>query len=453
MPESPIELQDASGHINPALYIDRELSWLAFNQRVLEEAQDERHPLLERIKFLSIFSANLDEFFMIRVSGVKKQIQGGVNQGALSGLTPLEQYQAIRATLLPQLTECQRLLHDDFLPALRQAGIALMRYGELNQRQRKALQQFYEHEVFPVLTPLAIDAGHPFPFVSNLNVNLFVVINDPVQGQLYARVKVPEVLPRLIAIPGEAITAQQGQRTSQCFVWLEEVIAANLGGLFSGKQVAESYAFRVTRDADLEIQEDESLDLLETIEDSIRQRRFGSVVRLSLDARTPQVIRDLLMSELEIEMEDVYHIDGSLRLSALMELYNLNRPDLKYPSFVPVIPPLLREEDNLFAAIRKQPILLHHPFDSFAPLIALVKVAAHDPQVLAIKQTLYRVGTNSPIVSALMEASEEGKQVAVLVELKARFDEENNIEWARALEARGVHVIYGLNGLKTHAKV
>jgi polyphosphate kinase len=449
----PIEAPGAPGRINPELYINRELSWLAFNRRVLEEAQDERNPLLERVKFLSIFSSNLDEFFMIRYSGVREQLQSGVNKPSPNGQMPHEQLQAMRAELLPLMAESQRLLREELLPALRATGIHLLRYDELNQRQRAAAQGYYEREVFPVLTPLAIDASRPFPFISNLNVNLGVVIEDQRLGRRHARVKVPEVLPRLVQLPPEACDPADGEQAPICFVWLEEMIAANLASLFPGKRVVEAYPFRVTRDTDLEIIEDEASDLIETMEENVRKRRFGQVVRLSLDARASEAVRLLLAKNLEIGADDVFLVRGPLRLSALMELYALDRPDLKDPPFMPSAPPALRPGQDLFAAIRQRDILLHHPFDSFAPLIDLVEAAAADPQVLAIKMTLYRVGRNSPIVQALMDAREEGKQVAVLVELKARFDEENNIGWARALEAVGVHVSYGLMGLKTHAKL
>jgi polyphosphate kinase len=449
----PIESVERAGRINPALYIDRELSWIKFNQRVLEEAQDPRHPLLERVKFLAIYSSNLDEFFMVRVSGVKEQILAGVSKRAPSGLTPLERYQAIRRALLPLVAECQRLLREDLLPALRKAGIFLLGYDELSQQQREALRHYYKREVFPVLTPLAVDPSHPFPFVSNLNTNLAVVVGDAQLGQRFARVKVPEVLPRLVQVPVDVCPSIDGIAQPVCFVWLEEIIAAHLASLFPGKEVQEAYAFRITRDTDMEIREDEAADLLATIADHVRQRRFGSVVRLSLDRRASSVVRNLLIDNFEISEAEVYDVDGPLRLSSLMDLYSLDRPDLKDAPFVPGTPLDLQVEGDIFAAIRRRPILLHHPFDSFTPVIDLVKTAARDPQVLAIKQTLYRVGRNSPVVQALMEAREEGKQVATLVELKARFDEENNISWARALEASGVHVVYGLLGLKTHAKL
>jgi polyphosphate kinase len=449
----PIEILDASGRITPAFYIDRELSWIAFNQRVLEEAQDPHNPLLERLNFLAIFNSNLDEFFMIRVSGVKKQMQAGVSLQSPSGYSPTEQFQAIRAALLPQIEDCQQLLHTELLPALRKEGISLLHYDELNQRQRKALQQYYKQEIFPVLTPLAIDASHPFPFISNLSVNLLVIIRDPQRGLLYARIKVPEVLPRLIQIPYEVGEHATNPKRPMHFVWLEDVIAANLADLFPGRTVDDVTAFRVTRDTDLEIEEDEASDLLETIEESIRQRSFGSVVRLSIDKHASPDTKALLINHLGIGLDDVYHIDGPLSLSSLSDLLRLDRPDLKYPTFVPHTPVVRHAETDIFAKIRQQSLMLHHPFDSFVPVIDLVKAAAHDPQVLAIKQTLYRVGRRSPIVAALMEAREEGKQVATLVELKARFDEENNIEWAQRLENVGVHVVYGINGLKTHTKL
>ncbi|HEU4328557.1 MAG TPA: polyphosphate kinase 1 [Roseiflexaceae bacterium] len=449
----PIEDPDRPGRINPALFIDRELSWLAFNRRVLEEAEDARHPLLERLKFVAIFSANLDEFFMVRVAGIKEQLQEGVKRSGPSGLAPRAHLQAIRRALLPMLAARRRLLHDELLPALREAGVAVLRYEELSDQQRAALDSYYAREVFPVLTPLAVDPSHPFPFISNLSVNLAVLIDDPQTGERFARVKVPEVLPRLVPLPPEVCTAEDGASGPACFVWLEGVIAANLHTLFPGKTIREIAAFRITRDADLEVQEEEAADLLRTMEDSIRQRRFGAVVRLTIHSRASTHIRELLMRELEVEGDDLYEVDGAQGLRALMALYELDRPDLKDLRLTPALPPDLSQTPDLFEAIRRRDVLLHHPFDSFAPVVDLVRAAAADPQVLAIKQTLYRVGRNSPLVQALIEARERGKQVAVLVELKARFDEENNIEWARAMERAGVHVAYGLLGLKTHAKL
>jgi polyphosphate kinase len=448
----PLRIQGSSGaRINPALFIDRELSWIDFNQRVLDEARDARNPLLERINFLSIVSANLDEFFMIRVAGIKKQIQAGVTQPAPSGLTPTEQLHAIRAALLPQLQERQRLFHEELLPALSDAGIFFRRYDDLAPLQRDALHEYFARNVFPVLTPLAIDANHPFPFISNLNVNLLVVLNGDENEPLYARVKVPEVLPRLVEL-GAALDGDHRSSATE-LILLEDLIVSNLDMLFPGKSIKAARPFRITRDTDLEIEEDEASDLLETVEESIRNRPFGPVVRLSIDYQTSPEVRDFLIEHFEITSDDVYTEDGPLRLSSLSELYALNRPDLKYPSFTPAIPSALEGAEDVFDVVRRQPILLHHPFDSFTPVIDLILAAAYDPAVLAIKQTLYRVGHNSPIVRALLEARSEGKQVTVLVELKARFDEESNIGWARELEQEGVHVVYGVKGLKVHTKL
>ena len=452
-PVPPLTMSGQPERINPDFYLDRELSWIAFNQRVLEEAQNSRNPLLERVRFLAIFSSNLDEFFMIRVSGLKKQIAAGVNQPAPSGLLPHEQYRAVREAILPQLAERQRLFYDELMPALRGVGINLLRYDDLDEPQRVAASRYYERMVYPVLTPLAIDATHPFPFISNLNVNLFVEMLDVAGNSLQARVKVPEVLPRLVKLPPVA-EPDQSENQAVNFVWLEELIIANLPTLFPGKTITNVYTFRVTRDTDLEIQEDEASDLLETVEEGVRQRSFGSAVRLSLDERTSSPIREMLSTTFGIEPGDIYLEDGPLRLSSLMELYEIDRPELKFPTFLPRRPAALEDpEEDLFTMVRAQPILLHHPFDSFTPVIDMIETAAQDEQVLAIKQVLYRVGRHSPVVSALLTARDEGKQVAVLVELKARFDEENNIEWAQALEQRGAHVVYGMRGLKIHAKV
>jgi polyphosphate kinase len=439
--------------INPQLYLDRELSWIAFNQRVLEEAQDSHNPLLERIKFLAIFSSNLDEFFMIRVSSLKKQLEAGVSEPAPSGLSPEEQYRAIREAILPQLAERERLFHEEVMPLLRQERINLLRYEDLDAQQREATREYYERMVYPVLTPLAIDASHPFPFISNLNVNLLVEMRDVGSNALLARVKVPEDLPRLVKIPPSAVESGVPPDTVN-FIWLEDVITANLAALFPGKTISGVSTFRVTRDTDLEIEEDEASDLLDRVEEGVRRRSFGSVVRLTIDFRMIPELKEMLTTIFGLGPGDVYLEDGPLRLSSLMELYELERPDLKYPTFVPRVPAALdTPEKDIFAAIRTQPILLQHPFDSFTPVIDLIEAAARDTQVLTIKQVLYRVGHHSPIVTALLRARDEGKQVAALVELKARFDEENNIEWAQALEKDGAHVVYGVRGLKIHAKV
>jgi polyphosphate kinase len=437
---------------DPALYFNREISWIEFNRRVLEEAQDSRQPLLERVKFQAIFSSNLDEFFMIRVSGLKDQVNAGVTNTPPDGLTPHEQLAAIRAAVLPLMEEQSRCFHGAVLPALATAGIYLLRHDELCPEERDSLRDYFHAEILPVLTPLAFDPGRPFPHISNLSLNLAVTVRDPRGGTHFARIKVPTSLPRLIPLDRECKPRVEGSR----FVWIEDVIAANLGLLFPGYEVLEAFTFRVIRDADIEIQEDEASDLLETIEQGLRQRRFGPVVRLTVDANMPQRMVDLLMENLEVGPEDIYAAAPPLGKSDLMSIIAINRPDLKDPAFVPAVPPLLRDlssAQDIFAAIRQQDILLHHPYDSFAPVLDFVRAAAIDPDVLAIKQTLYRVGRNAPVVRSLQEAQRNGKQVAVLVELKARFDEESNIGWARALEAEGVHVVYGLVGLKTHSKI
>ncbi|GAB4427644.1 MAG: polyphosphate kinase 1 [Chloroflexi bacterium OHK40] len=436
-------------------YLNRELSWIEFNRRVFEEARDRANPLLERIKFLAIFASNLDEFFMIRVSGIKQQISAGVQKQSPDGLTPTEQLAAVRRALIPQLEEERDLLLNDLLPSLREQGVHLYSYRELNKRQREWVGEYFRHHVFPVLTPLAFDSSRPFPFISNLSLNLAVVIQDREKGELFARVKVPEVLPRLVPIPPDLCDAPRDVLPGRqsCFVWLEQVIAANLNALFPGVEVVESYPFRVTRNADMEIEEDEADDLLETIEQGVRQRRFGEVVRLTVDVSMPDRIAGLLLTNLKISLSDLYTVRGPLGLADLMSLLRLDRPDLKDRPHVPVVPAALRGGSEIFETIRQGDLLLHHPYHSFSPVVDFIQTAAEDPQVLAIKQTLYRAGSNSPIVKALMHAREQGKQVTAVVELKARFDEENNIIWARQMERAGVHVVYGLLGLKVHAKL
>ncbi|HEU5100843.1 MAG TPA: polyphosphate kinase 1 [Roseiflexaceae bacterium] len=440
------------------LYFNREQSWLEFNRRVLEEALDERNPLLERVKFLSIFSTNLDEFFMIRVAGIKQQVAAGVVGRSPDGTTPAEQLIAIRRTVDVLTDRHRRCWLDDLQLKLRDQGIRLLDYAELADQQRAFCKDYFEREVFPVLTPLAFDPSHPFPQISNLSINLAVVINDPEEGELFARVKVPAVLPRLIPLPSGLCDGPEHipPERRHCLVWIEQVIAENVDALFPGMEVVEAYVFRITRNADMEIQEEEAADLLRTIEQGVRQRRFGAVVRLTIQHDMPQRIRDLLLANLKITPDDLYEVVGPPGMSDLMSLMRLDRPDLKDPAFYPAVPPILRHarsSSEIFSAIRQGDILLHHPFDSFQPIVELIEAAAEDPNVLAIKQTLYRVGSNSPIVKALMHARDQDKQVTVLVELKARFDEENNITWARALERAGVHVVYGLVGLKTHAKI
>jgi polyphosphate kinase len=439
-------------------YINRELSLLEFQRRVLEEAQDERNALLERVKFLSIVSSNLDEFFMVRVAGLLQQIAAGVHDISADGMSPAEQLAAIRKVatrLMVQTEECFLL---NVLPALKQAGIHVLNYSGLTERQEAKVKNYFDEIVFPVLTPLAFDPGRPFPHISNLSLNLAILIRDKEGVEHFARLKVPKTLPQLVPIKRSSGSLRKDGTVpyNHYFVWLDQVILANLTALFPGMEIMEAHAFHVTRNADMVIQELEADDLLETIEASVRQRRFGSVVRVTVNKAMPPHILEILMNNLEVGPKDVYTLEGPLTLSTLMELYGINRHDLKETPFQPVIPSVLDGRSGngeLFSTIRREPTLLHHPFDSFKPVIDFLQTAARDPDVLAIKMTLYRVGRNSPIVHELLRAMENGKQVAVLVELKARFDEESNIHWAKALEREGVHVVYGLLGLKTHSKI
>jgi polyphosphate kinase len=448
----PVDLGD------PRLYINRELSFLRFNLRVLEEALDTRHPLLERVKFLSIFASNLDEFFMIRVSGLSRQLTAGVVEAPADGMPPAEQLRAIRQEVAPQLERHLACWHTDLLPKLEAEGIHVLHYQQLKNKQRKLLRQHFEREIFPVLTPLALDPTHPFPHISNLSMNLAVALNDPRYGQRFARLKVPPIFPRLLRIPSEEKADSYEslgliKETAVNFVWLEEVIVANLDLLFPGMEIEAAYPFRVTRDADPEIEEDEAADLLPAIQESVRKRFFGFAVRLEVDDAMPDRLRNILIRNLDLAPFQVYANQAPIGLAGLMQLTKVDRPDLKDVPFQPATPPVLAIGESIFSVLRRRDLLLYHPYDSFTPVVDLLWKAAEDPDVLAIKQTLYRVGPNSPIVAALMRARENGKQVAVLVELKARFDEENNIGWARALEQAGVHVVYGLLGLKVHAKL
>ena len=441
---------------DPKLYINRELSLLEFQRRVLEEAQDDSNPLLERVKFLAIVGSNLDEFFMIRVAGLKKQVDAGVVDLPADGLTPAEQIAAIRKVSWQLMTQAHECLRKDLLPRLNEAGIHIMNYKDLTVRQKETVNAYFHEVVFPVLTPLAFDPGHPFPHISNLSLNLAVLIRN--KSDHFARIKVPGSLPRLVPIKRSSGSRRRDGTVPHhhYFVWLEQLIAANLDTLFPGMQVVESHPFRVTRDADVLIQEMEADDLLESIEEGVRKRRFGSVVRVTVNKEMPEHIREILIENLEMDRLDIYDLEGPLGISNLMSLYQVDRYDLKDASYLAGIPAALKSKDfdgNIFSAIRRGDFLVHHPYDSFTPVVDFMRAAARDPDVLAIKQTLYRVGRNSPVVNALLEASENRKQVAVLVELKARFDEESNIGWAKALEREGVHVIYGLLGLKTHSKI
>ena len=441
---------------SPQLYINRELSLLAFQSRVLEEAQDQRNPLLERVKFLSIVGSNIDEFFMVRVAGLIDQVDAGIPDVGPDGMHATAQLVAVRREVKKLLAEGHKCLLDQLLPELAEAGIQVLDYSALNDKQLVIANAYFNDTAFPVLTPLAFDPGRPFPHISNLSLNLAVLIRDKDGVEHFARVKIPDSLPQFIPLKRPRKKIRKRPPREETFVWLEQVISANLPALFRGMHVIEAHPFNVTRDADIAIKELEAEDLLETIEEGVRQRRFGSVVRLMVSDDMPAHILQILVNNLEIDASQVFRVHGPLSLSRLMNLYALDRPDLKDAVFMPAVPKTLAAataEEDVFALIRRQNILLHHPFDSFQPVVDFLKKAAKDPDVLAIKMVLYRIGRNSPVVEALLEANEEGKQVAVLVELKARFDEESNIEWARALEKEGVHVVYGLLGLKTHCKL
>ena len=461
---NPIDLND------PQYYINRELSWLEFNSRVLHEACDPRTLLLERLKFLAIFSANLDEFFMVRIAALKQQIEAKVSLLTPDGRTPQKQLDDIRATLSPLVAKQNEQFEEVLQPLLDSHGIHILDYINLNPKQRTYLDNYFEEQIFPVLTPLAVDPSHPFPFISNLSLNLAVVVKNPdTEEEFFARVKVPSVLPRFLPLPPELGNSETGQTAHWTGVPLEQAIAHNLEFLFPGMNIQEYHPFRITRDADLALEEDEADDLLLAIEQELRKRRMGGTpVRLEIKSHTPNPIRSRLLQDLDLTENDVYEVDGLLGLRDLMYFMALPLPELKEPPRQSVVPSRLQrlrepslspdaleleEGQDFFAVIREKDLLVHHPYQSFSStVVRFITHAAHDPNVLAIKMTLYRTSGDSPIVKALIAAAENGKQVSVLVELKARFDEENNIYWARSLERVGVHVVYGLVGLKTHCK-
>lgn len=443
---------------DPKLYLNRELSLLEFQRRVLEEAQDGGNPLLERAKFLAIVSSNLDELFMVRIAGLKQQVKAGIAELSPDGLTASEQLAQSRRLAHELLGAAQRCWLEDVGPKLAAEGIAVKPYRDLSDGERARADQYFDEVVFPVLTPLGFDPGHPFPHISHLSLNLAIYIRDQSHEEHFARLKVPRSLSRLVpvgSLPG-VLNEDGTVPRYHTFVLLEQIIIARLQTLFPGMEIVEAHPFHVTRDADIDIQELEASDLLESIEQGIRQRQFGSVVRVMINEEMPPRLRRLLVHNLELSVEDALALPGPLDLGCLMGLMGIDRYDLKdkpfKPALVPAFDPALRET-SVFGAIRRGDVLVHHPYDSFDPVVEFLEAAANDPKVLAIKQTLYRVGRNSPIVRALMRARENDKQVAVLVELKARFDEESNIGWARALERKGVHVVYGLLGLKTHCKI
>lgn len=430
-------------------FINRELSWLDFNVRVLALAGDPQVPLLERAKFLAIFASNLDEFYMVRVAGLMRQLEAGVSRPSPDGLSPKEQLKRISDKALPLVERHAQIFLEDVLPALNDKDIHVKRWGDLDDVQRKELDELFRDRIFPVVTPLAVDPSHPFPYISNLSLSLAVLVSEPGSSETrFARVKVPALLPRFVELSPEAL-----------FVPLEDVIAANLGKLFPGMDVLEHHAFRVTRNADLDLDDDGAEDLLQALEEELRKSlRSSPAVRLECEEGMPDRILGLLMRELEISRDDVHTLPGPLDLSGLWDLYTLDRPDLKDDPFKPTTPPDLSTPDDspadVLAVMRRGDLLLHHPYQSFATSVQrFVEQAAHDPDVLAIKQTLYRTEGQSAIVDALAEAAQAGKQVLVLVEVKARFDEQANIEWARMLERAGCHVVYGVVGLKTHCKL
>ncbi|MSO27387.1 MAG: RNA degradosome polyphosphate kinase [Candidatus Nanopelagicales bacterium] len=450
-PEHPVN-QATSTVLDPTTsvdrFLDRELSWLAFNQRVLELAEDGRLPVLERAKLLAIFASNLDEFFMVRVAGLKRRIATGIAVRAANGHTPREVLENIWERAHAIQREQAQVFHTDVLPGLLEAGIELLRWQDLTENERSEMDRFFDAQVFPVLTPLAVDPSHPFPYISGLSLNLAVVVRNPVSGtELFARVKVPPSLPRFVQV------------APQRFVPLEDVIGAHLDDLFPGMQILKNHSFRVTRNEDVEVEEDDAENLLLALERELMRRRFGPPVRLEVEQSIDPYVLELLMSELDVNEHEVFRIPGPLDLTGLWDLYSLDRDDLKLRKFVSKTSRQLAGVESasapdVLACIREHDILLHHPYDSFSTSVQLfLEQAAVDPNVLAIKQTLYRTSGDSPIVDALITAAQEGKQVLAIVEIKARFDEENNIAWSRKLEEAGVHVVYGLVGLKTHSKL
>ncbi|HTI26313.1 MAG TPA: RNA degradosome polyphosphate kinase [Kutzneria sp.] len=432
-------------------YFNRELSWLDFNARVLALAEDASQPLLERAKFLAIFASNLDEFYMVRVAGLKRREETGLTVRSADGLTPNEQLSRIAARSQELVDQHAKAFLNEIRPGLEQHGVRIVSWHDLEEPDQLRLSNYFSEQVFPVLTPLAVDPAHPFPYISGLSLNLAVTVRTPEGGpEQFARVKVPDNVPRLIRVEADR---RSGTAT---FLPLEELIAAHLGELFAGMDIIECHVFRITRNADLEVEEDQDEDLLKALERELARRRFGPPVRLEVgDDMTDHVLR-LLLREMDVEPDEVVEVPGLLDLSCLWQVYGVDRKELKDPPFVPATHPAFADREtprSVFATLRDGDVLVHHPYDSFSTSVQrFIEQAAADPNVLAIKQTLYRTSGDSPIVDALMDAAEAGKQVVALVELKARFDEEANIKWARALEKAGVHVVYGLVGLKTHCK-
>lgn len=431
---------------SPDLYLNPHLALLAFQRRVLEEAQDRRTPLLERIKFVAILSSNIDEFFMVRVANLWQQLETRTTEMSIDGRSPLEQLELIRVEITNLMNEIYRLWREELVPELKQNGIRILMLDELSAAQRAFVDDYFSREVYPVLTPLAVDQGRPFPHISNLSLNIGATVTNGDSVERFARIKVPGNLPQLLALP-----AEPGDLS---FIWLEQVIIANIGMLFPEMEILNATVFHVTRDAELAIQELETEDLLESIQEAVWRRRFRDAVRLQVEPGMPQKLVELLTSNLELDHNDVYRVEGPVDIGRVKALLSIDRPSLNDKPFMPSTPKgFAGPRSEIFKTIQEGDVLLHHPFESFQPIVDFLRAAAEDPGVMAIKMTLYRVGRNSPIVEALLDAIENGKQVAVLVELKARFDEESNIEWAQKLEREGVHVVYGLPNVKVHCKM
>lgn len=441
-----------TGHDLPVdRFFDRELSWLSFNERVLELAEDESLPLLERVNFMAIFASNLDEFFMVRVAGLKRRIATGLAVTSTSGLEPQEVLTQISKSAHKLQQRHSQLFITTIKPALEAARINITSWENLDETEKTSLSDYYSSQIFPVLTPLAVDPAHPFPYISGLSLNIAVMVrHSENEDKLFARIKVPPTLPRFVRVPG----ASAGVK----FVTLEEIIGEHLGSLFEGMEVLQHHTFRVTRNEDLDVDEDEAENLLKALEEELKRRRFGPAVRLEVSSTIDSEVLELLKEELDIEAEDVYSLEGPLDLTGLSDIAFMKRPELHYPSHTIITNRQLQvandEGRSIFSAMRQRDVLLHHPYESFSTSVqAFIEQAATDPKVFAIKQTLYRTSGDSPIIDALISAARAGKQVLVLVEIKARFDEENNIGWARKLEQAGVHVVYGIVGLKTHCKL
>ncbi|HZE51351.1 MAG TPA: polyphosphate kinase 1, partial [Jatrophihabitantaceae bacterium] len=441
--------QILAADLPPDRYGNRELSWLAFNARVLALAEDRQQPLLERMKFLAIFASNLDEFYMVRIAGLKRRVEMGLQVASADGLSPSETLKKLAERTRELAERHARLFLDDIAPALVDEGISIVRWASLDDEERQRLGNYFRSKVFPVLTPLAVDPAHPFPYISGLSLNLAVLVRGPdSNAERFARVKVPNNVPRFVVVKRTPTEAE--------FLPLEDLIAAHLSMLFPGMEVVEHHLFRVTRNADLEVEEDRDEDLLQALERELVRRRFGPAVRLEVEEDIDPEVLDLLVSEIDVHPDDVQHVPGLLDLTSLWQVYDVDRPALKERPYVPATHPRFAEGEtpkSVFATLREGDVLVHHPYESFATSVQrFIEQAANDPNVLAIKQTLYRTSGDSPIVDALIDAAEAGKQVVVIVEIKARFDEQANIKWARALERAGCHVVYGLVGLKTHCK-